>query len=82
MPYVTSVQRIGREEGRMEGLMEGEAALLRRLLVRRFGALPERVDEQLARTSTEQLETWGERMLEAVSFTEVLGQSGPSSDPQ
>lgn len=48
--------------------------MLRRLLVRRFGALPAWVDERLARASTEQLETWGERMLDAVSLTEVLGQ--------
>ncbi|MFO7641429.1 MAG: hypothetical protein R6X17_09270, partial [Candidatus Competibacteraceae bacterium] len=31
---------IGEKKGRLEGRQEGEAALLRRLLVRRFGALP------------------------------------------
>jgi hypothetical protein len=86
MPYVRSVQRIGREEGRLEGRqegrlegrMEGEAALLRRLLVRRFGALPEWADARLARASTEELETWSEHVLEAVTLTEVLEHPGRS----
>ncbi len=38
-----------KQEGRMEGRMEGEATLLRRLLVRRFGALPAWADERVAR---------------------------------
>ena len=65
MPYVTSAQRIGRQEG--------ESRLLRRLLVRRFGPLPGWAEERLAQASIEQVEEWGDRVLEAASLTEVLG---------
>ena len=74
MPYVTSAQRIGRAEGRQEGRQEGEVLLLRRLLMRRFGALPEWAEQRLAQATVEQVETWGDRVLEAASLTEVLGR--------
>jgi len=65
MPYVTSVQRIGRREG--------ESKLLRRQLVRRFGALPAWAEDRLAHAPVEQLEAWADRLLEAGSLAEVLG---------
>ena len=65
-----------KQEGRQEGRQEGEAALLRRLLVRRFGALPAWAEENLARASIEELETWGDRVLEAATLIEVLGHPG------
>jgi len=40
MQYITSVERIGIAKGRVEGRLEGESRLLRKLLERRFGALP------------------------------------------
>ncbi len=40
MPYVTSAECFGIEKGRQEGRQEGEAALLKRLLARRFGTHP------------------------------------------
>jgi predicted transposase YdaD len=67
---------IGEKKGRQEGRQEGEAALLRRLLVRRFGALPAWAEENLARASIEELETWGDRVLDAATLTEVLGHPG------
>lgn len=39
--------------------LEGEARLLRRLLERRFGALPTWVDQHLATASEENLIRWG-----------------------
>lgn len=62
----------GLVEGRKEGRKEGEAMILRRLLIRRFGALPTWVDERLAQASTEELETWAERVLDARSLSEVF----------
>ncbi|MFO7641893.1 MAG: DUF4351 domain-containing protein [Candidatus Competibacteraceae bacterium] len=55
---------------------EGEAALLRRQLARRFGTLPAWADEHLARASIEELETWGDRVLDAATLIEVLGHPG------
>jgi hypothetical protein len=65
-----------KQAGRLEGRQEGEVLLLRRLLMRRFGALPTWAEERLAQASTEQVETWGDRVLEAASLTEVLGSPG------
>ena len=65
-----------KQEGRQEGRQEGEAALLRRQLIRRFGALPAWAEDQLARASIEELETWGDRVLDAATLTEVLGHPG------
>ena len=62
--------------GEKKGRQEGEAALPRRLLVRRFGALPAWAEECLAQASLEQLETWGDRMLDAATLAEVLGHPG------
>ncbi len=52
--YITSIERMGIAEGmakgiatgREEGRVEGESRLLRRLLERRFGALPQWATEQ------------------------------------
>ena len=60
----------------MEGRMEGEATLLRRQLVRRFGALPAWAEQCLAQATTEQLEAWGDQVLDAATLTEVLGHPG------
>jgi hypothetical protein len=77
MPYVTSIERIGiakgLEQGRLEGELVGQAALLERLLTRRFGPLPEEVREQLSAASREQLEAWGDRVLDAGTLAEVFG---------
>ena len=75
MPFVTSFERLAREEGREEGRREGregEIRLLRRLLQRRFGDLPAWVGERFAGASPEELEKWGERLLDAVILEDVF----------
>lgn len=60
----------------MEGRQEGEATLLRRLLIRRFGVLPAWAEQWVLQATTEQLETWGDQVLEAATLTGVLGHPG------
>ncbi len=76
MPYITSVERIGIrkgiEQGRQEGIQQGEALLLRRQLARRFGELPPWAEERLAQADREALERWAERVLEAATIEEVF----------
>ena len=62
----------GRLEGRLEGRQEGEAALLLRLLERRFGVLPDWVRDRIAGADTASLEEWGVRVLDAGSLEDVL----------
>jgi conserved hypothetical protein (putative transposase or invertase) len=62
----------GRQEGKQEGRQEGEARLLRRLLTLRFGPLPDWAEQQLRQATTEQLEAWALRVLDANSLEVVL----------
>ncbi len=64
--------RRGRQEGRAEGRKEGEAALLLRQLKKRFGELPAAVDTRLRSAQPEQLEEWGERLLNVASLNELF----------
>ncbi len=73
--YVTSVERIGMAKGIAEGRLEGESRLLRRLLERRFGVLPEWASEQLISASEEQLEAWGEALLTAPTLEAFFKQT-------
>ena len=88
MPYVSSAERFGIEKGLQKGIkkgfktgiaqgarmgrQEGEATLLHRQLARRFGSLPEWVDERLRRASIDELETWGDRVLDATQLADVF----------
>jgi hypothetical protein len=68
MPYVTSVERMGIEKG----LQQGEATLLRRLLTRRFGPLPEWVEQRLTQSGQADLERWADRVLDAPTLADVF----------
>lgn len=60
MPYVTSVEQIGRQEGRQE---EGRSLILRQL-TRRFGAPPEALKSQIETLELNQLEQLAEDLLD------------------
>ena len=51
-----------------------EAHVLERLLVRRFGSLPESVVERLRAADLDALERWTDRILEARTLEEVFAQ--------
>jgi len=60
-------------EGREEGRVQGEAALLLRQLERKFRPLPESARQRVATADAETLLAWGERLLDANSLDEVWG---------
>ncbi len=60
-------------EGRVEGRVEGEAAILLRQLERKFRPLPESARQRVAAADAETLLAWGERVLDAHSLDEVWG---------
>ena len=62
----------GLQQGRKEGRKEGESALLLKLLERRFGPLPNWVNERLGQATSEQLETGGLDLLDAAGLDEVF----------
>jgi len=65
----------GIQQGLQQGLQLGEATLLQRLLLRRFGSLPAWVERHLQAADQAQLEGWGDRVLEAESLEDVFGES-------
>jgi hypothetical protein len=64
----------GRREGESFGLLRGQAAILQRLLLKRFGQqlAEERLREKLEHAQPEQLELWAERILDAQSLDDVF----------
>ena len=68
MPYVTSIERLSKQEGRQQG----EARVLLRLITLKFGPPSEAVREQIATADPETLLRWSERILTAQTIDEVL----------
>lgn len=68
MPYITSIERMGIEKG----IQQGEVIVLKRLLTRRFGPLPEWAEQRLEQASPRELEGWAERILEAQQLEDVF----------
>jgi flagellar biosynthesis/type III secretory pathway protein FliH len=76
MAYVTSVERLaiqrgqqeGEAKGRAKGRVEGQAELVARLLTKHFGTLSAEIHARLGRVNSDQLERWGERLLDADSL--------------
>jgi predicted transposase YdaD len=62
----------GEAKGRAEGEAKGRAAVLAKLLIHRFGPLPEEAKRQLERASADELDMWAERILSAASLAEVF----------
>ncbi len=54
-----------REEGREEGIAQGQAAIVELQLHCRFGPLSEATRTRLQTATPEQLESWAERLLDA-----------------
>jgi len=92
MPYVSSIERMGIEQGRQEGILagrqegilagrqEGEAELLIRQLTRRFGSLPTHYYQRIKQADTETLLTWGERIFEVNTLAEIFNPAFEKSD--
>jgi hypothetical protein len=77
--------REGRQEGIREGIREGrkdgEAALLTLLLQKRFGELPDSVRTRLLGAHPDELEHWGERLLEVSSLNDLFMEEPTASGP-
>lgn len=71
MPYVTSIERLSKEEGRQEGLQEGVQTLTMRQLKHRFGELAPELEQQIKTLSVEQLEDLGEALLDFSGVEEL-----------
>jgi predicted transposase YdaD len=64
-------REVGLQQGEQKGRQEGELAILRRLMEKRFGALPAWAAEWLASRSTAELEEISVRLLDAATIEEL-----------
>jgi len=71
MEYVTSFERVG--------MKHGKKAVLKHLLTRRFGELPERETRRLEAASSEELDLWSDRILDAERLDEVFAKAPEST---
>jgi len=62
----------GERRGEQRGRQSGKAALLLRLLERRFGVLPDWARDRVLAADTDMMEEWGLRVLDAASLDDVF----------
>jgi flagellar biosynthesis/type III secretory pathway protein FliH len=60
--------------GHQEGRQEGTTSLLERQIGKRFGPVSDDIRTRLKSAADEQLEIWGERILEAQSLAQVFNE--------
>jgi predicted transposase YdaD len=60
------------QKGRIEGIQQGEANLVLRLLNRRFGELPPHITETIQKLAVEQLEDLGEALLDFETQADLI----------
>lgn len=78
---IMGLMKMMREEGRQEGIQigisqgisQGELAVLKRLLVRRFGPIPAWAESRMENSDRKDLEIWSDRILDAASVEEIFG---------
>ena len=70
--FYQDVYAEGQQEGKLEGELKGESKLLERLIVKRFGPVTEDTRTRLKTATADQLEIWADRMLDALTLTDVF----------
>jgi hypothetical protein len=73
MPYITSIERLGRQEG--------QATLLLSLLAVKFGPLGEADRQRILDADAETLLQWSTRLLSARTLEDVFG-ADPRTDSE
>ncbi|WP_413898788.1 hypothetical protein [Rhodoferax sp.] len=68
----------GMQQGVQEGRRAEALAMLERVLVRRFGEIPESVKLRTQGASADIIETWFDRALDASSLAAVFGDAPPT----
>lgn len=73
----------GVQQGMQAGVQEGRraeaVAMLERVLIRRFGEVPESVKQRIQGVSADIIETWFDRALDAPSLASVFGDAPPAA---
>ena len=62
------------ERGLAQGIDQGRATLLGKLLTKRFGTISPETDQLLRSAHSDQLERWALRLIDAVTLEEVFSE--------
>jgi hypothetical protein len=62
----------GFRQGIEKGVQRGEATLLRKLLIQRFGHLPRDIEARIDASSPEQIDVWVDRLFQADTLDEIF----------
>ena len=71
-PAMRKSRKEGLQEGINKGLQQGELTILRRMIAKRFGALPVRVDKKLTKLSPPELEDHSLRLFDAKTINDLF----------
>ena len=63
----------GKAEGKAEGEAEGKASTLKRLLTRRFGAVPAWAERRIDAAAVAQLDSWLDGIFDAANVEDLIG---------
>ncbi len=77
MRYITSVERIGMQQGLQQGLQQGGQRHVLRVLQHRFGSVPETIKVRMSKLTVEQLEELLDVALEVNSLAEFIAKIPP-----
>ena len=77
MTFLDQIEQQGRKEGRVEG----QAAILLGQLAKRFGPVPAAMKKRIVSAGERELQTWALRVLDAASIEEVLGTERDPATP-
>jgi hypothetical protein len=73
MPYVTSAERFGIEKGIQQGMQQGEATIILRLMASKYGVdVAATYREQVEKADAETLLKWSERLLFADKIEDIF----------
>ena len=70
--WAKAYEQKGIEKGMEKGMEKGESLVLQRLLVKRFGTLPNTLLTRIAAADRAQLELWCDRVLDAATLDDVF----------
>jgi Domain of unknown function (DUF4351) len=68
MPYITSIERMGIEEGRKEA----ERSVVLRQLTRQVGSVPETLTDRIQQLPIDQLEALAEALLDFTKLNDLV----------
>lgn len=82
MPYITSIARLSRQQGRREGRQEGLATMLIGRVSLKFGSLDQAQRQRMQAADADTLLHWPTRILSAETLDDVFAADTGADTPR